>query len=70
MENHCLPDDLGAAINRFAEWYNPRRHRGSLNNFASIDIYFGCKQTFLLERERIKHQTMQTRRLIHQQDNF
>jgi hypothetical protein len=30
------------------------------------DVYFGRGQTILLERERIKRQTIQSRRLLHQ----
>jgi hypothetical protein len=32
---------------------------------TSADVYFGRGQTILLERERIKRQTIQSRRLMH-----
>lgn len=67
LENYYLPGDLEAAIERFVEHYNHRRFHESLNNLTPADVYLGRGQTILLERERIKCQTMQTRRLIHRQ---
>jgi transposase InsO family protein len=67
LENYYLPGDLQAAIERFVEHYNHRRYHESLNNLTPADVYFGRGQTILLERKRIKRQTMQTRRLIHHQ---
>ena len=67
LENYYLPGDLEAAIERFVEHYNHRRFHESLNNLTPADVYLGHGQTILLERERIKRQTMQTRRLKHQQ---
>jgi putative transposase len=46
--------------------YNQRRYHESLNNLTPADVYFGRGQTVLLERERIKHNTIQKRRLQHQ----
>jgi hypothetical protein len=37
------------------------------DNLTPADVYFGRGQTILLDRERIKRQTIQHRRLIHQQ---
>ena len=34
---------------------------------SSSDVYFGRSQTILIERERIKRQTIATRRLLHRQ---
>ena len=67
LENYYLPGDLEAAVARFVEHYNHRRYHESLSNLTPADVYLGRGQTILLERERIKRQTMQTRRLIHQQ---
>ena len=65
LENYYLPGDLEAAVERFVDHYNHRRYHESINNLTPADVYFGRGQTILLERERIKRQTMQTRRLIH-----
>ena len=68
LDNYYLPGDLEAAIERFVEHYNHRRFHESLNNLTPADVYLGRGQTILLERERIKRQTLHTRRLIHQQN--
>jgi transposase InsO family protein len=67
LENYYLPGDLQAAIERFVEHYNHRRYHESLNNLTPADVYFGRGHTIMLERERIKRQTIQRRRLMHQQ---
>lgn len=67
LENYYLPGDLNAQIEAFVDHYNQRRCHESLRNLTPADVYFGRGQTILLERERIKRQTIQQRRLIHQQ---
>jgi len=67
LENYYLPGDLEAQIKAFVEHYNHRRCHESLRNLTPADVYFGRGQTTLLDRERIKRQTIQHRRLIHQQ---
>jgi transposase InsO family protein len=67
LENYYLPGDLEAQIEAYVEHYNHRRYHESLRNLTPADVYFGRSQTILLERERIKRQTIQQRRLIHQQ---
>jgi len=46
---------------------SPRRYHESLNNLTPADVWLGRGQTILLERERIKRDTIQKRRLLHQQ---
>jgi transposase InsO family protein len=65
LENYFLPGDLEAQIEAFIEYYNHRRYHESLNNITPADAYFGRGQTILLERERIKRQTIEHRRLQH-----
>jgi transposase InsO family protein len=67
LENYYLPGDLEAQIEAFVEHYNHRRHHESLRNLTPADVYFGRGQTILLERERIKRNTLQQRRLMHHQ---
>lgn len=64
LENYYLPGDLEASIDRFVDKH--RRYHESLSNLTPADVYFGRGQTILLERERIKRQTIQSRRLLHQ----
>ena len=66
LENYYLPGDLKAQIARFVEHYNDRRYHESLQNLTPADVYFGRGQTILLERERIKRDTIKLRRLQHQ----
>jgi transposase InsO family protein len=66
LDNYYLPGDLEAQIARFVEHYNYRRYHESLQNLTPADVYFGRGQTILLERERIKRDTIKLRRLQHQ----
>jgi hypothetical protein len=42
-----------------------RDNHESLKNLTPADVYFGRGQTILLQREKIKRQTIQNRRLLH-----
>jgi transposase InsO family protein len=66
LENYFLPGDLEAQIEAFVAHYNHRRYHDSLDNLTPAYVYFGRGETILMERERIKRQTIQTRRLQHQ----
>ena len=66
LENYYLPGDLDAKIETFIDHYNHRRYHESLSNLTPADVYFGRGQTILLERERIKRNTIKKRRLQHQ----
>ena len=61
LENYYLPRDLEAQVGAFVDHYNHRRCHESLRNLTPADVYFGRSHTILLDRERIKRQT------IHQQ---
>ena len=66
LEHYYLPGDLQAQIDNFVAQYNHRRYHESLGNLTPADVYFWRGQTILLERERIKRQTIEQRRLQHQ----
>ena len=66
LENYYLEGELEAAITAFVEHYNHRRYHESLGNLTPADVYFGRGPAILAEREEIKTQTIQNRRLIHQ----
>jgi transposase InsO family protein len=66
LENYFLPGDLEAQIEAFVVHYNHQRYHESLDNLTPADVYFGRGETILRERERIKRQTIQSRRLQHQ----
>jgi putative transposase len=65
LENYYLPGDLEPKIADFISHYNHLRYHESIANLTPADVYFGRGQTILLEREKIKHQTLKTRRLHH-----
>lgn len=66
LENYFLEDELEAAIAAFIDHYNNHRYHESIGNLTPADVYFGRGETILAERRRIKHQTIQNRRLNHQ----
>jgi putative transposase len=65
LENYYLPGDFEAQINAFVDHYNTQRYHEAIGNLTPADVYFGRGNIILLERERIKRQTIQSRRLMH-----
>ena len=65
LENYFLPGDLEISIESFVTHYNHHRYHESLGNVTPADVYFGRDKLILLERERIKRQTIEQRRLLH-----
>src|SRR5262249_26864449 len=65
-DNYPAPGDLEAKSEAFGADYDPRRYHKSIDNLTPADVYFGRGQTILLQRERIKRQTIARRRLQHQ----
>ena len=65
LEHYYLPGDLEAQVGAFVEHYNHARAHESLSNLTPADVYFGRGGAILLERERIKQQTLSRRRLLH-----
>jgi len=65
LENYYLPGDLEQKIGDFVAYYNHLRYHESIGTLNSADVDFGRGQTILLERERIKRDTLKTRRLQH-----
>ena len=41
------------------------RYHERIGNLRPADVYFGRSRTILIERERIKRQTIANRRLLH-----
>ena len=66
LENYYLPGDLEQQIGVFIDHYNNHRYHESLNNVTPADVYFGRDKDILRERETIKKQTIEYRRLQHQ----
>ena len=65
LENYFLPGDLERQIEAVVEHYNHRRYHESLDNVTPADAYFGRADAIIKQRERIKRQTIEHRRLQH-----
>jgi len=65
LENYFLPGNLELQIGNFIEHHNHQRHHESLDNLTPANVYFGRARDILAERQRIKRQTIQHRRLLH-----
>jgi putative transposase len=65
LENCYLPGEPENQIEAFVADYNHCRYHESIESLTPADVYFGRGQTILRERERIKRNTIQTRRLLH-----
>ena len=65
LGHYYLSGALEAQVGAFVEYYNQARAHESLNNLTPADVYFGRGEAILLERERIKRQTLASRRLLH-----
>jgi transposase InsO family protein/transposase-like protein len=63
LENYFLPGDLKAQIDSFIDHYNHDRYHESLKNLTPADVYFGRGNQILQQRERIKQNTINERRL-------
>ncbi len=68
LDNYYLPGDLEAQIEAFVAYYNHQRYHESLGNLTPADVYHGRGHIILLEREKIKRQTIALRRLQHQKN--
>ncbi|RUW42296.1 MAG: IS3 family transposase [Mesorhizobium sp.] len=67
LENYFLPGDLERQIAAFIDHYNHRRYHESLGNLTPADVYLGRGDIIMLERERIKRETIRQRRLLHRE---
>ncbi|MBB4199996.1 transposase InsO family protein [Rhodoblastus sphagnicola] len=65
LEDYYLPGELEREIAAFVERYNNDRSPESLDNLTPADVYLSRGDAILSERERIKRQTIETRRLQH-----
>jgi transposase InsO family protein/transposase-like protein len=65
LEHYYLPGDLEARIEAFIDYYNHQRYHESLGNLTPADVYFGRGDIIQMEREKIKRQTIEQRRLQH-----
>ena len=64
LENYYLPGDLEMQIVAFINHYNHRRYHES-QDLTPADVYFARGEAILLERARIKRQTIAQKHLLH-----
>jgi putative transposase len=65
LEHYFLRGDLEAQIEAFVEHYNHQCNHESLDNLTPADAYFGWAPAIIKQRERIKRQAIEHRRLQH-----
>lgn len=65
LENYFLSGDLERHIQAFIDHCNHHRYHENLNNVIPADVYFGRDKAILRQREIIKQETIETRRLLH-----
>src|SRR5438105_4728417 len=67
LDNYYLPGQLEQSIEEFVSYYNNCRYHESLDNLTPADVYFGRGRAILKRREKIKRETIEQRRRLHQQ---
>jgi transposase InsO family protein len=67
LEHYYLPGQLEARLAQFVDFYNHRRYHESLGHLTPADSYFGRGSVILGRRQKIKHQTIELLRRLHQQ---
>lgn len=62
LEHYYSPEELERALAQFVDFYNNHRYHESLKNLTPADVYHGNSEKLLLERARIKKETINGRR--------
>jgi putative transposase len=62
LQNYYTPEELEKDIAAFVEYYNNHRYHESINNLTPADVYCGRDEKIISMREKIKQQTMKSRR--------
>ena len=70
LDNYYSPEELKRALEKFVYHYNYERYHESINNLRPCDVYFGNAQKILLQREKIKMETIKSRRIAYQKEKL
>jgi putative transposase len=67
LQNYYSPSELEHAIAEWVEYYNHQRYHESLENVTPADVYFGRDKEIIKKRDKLKEQTLASRRQQHLQ---
>lgn len=67
LQNYYSPSQLEHAIAEWVEYYNHQRYHESLENVTPADVYFGRDKEIIKKRDKLKEQTLASRRQQHLQ---
>ena len=70
LNNYYLPGELQEHLRRFITYYNHERYHESLNNLTPANVYYGCGQEKLDQREAIKLNTLAMRGKMYYDNRF
>lgn len=68
LDNYYCTEELERALEKFVETYNNERYHESLKNLTPADVYYGRGDLILKERERIKQESLWSRRNEYQKN--
>lgn len=69
LDHYYSPEELERALEEFVNYYNHNRYHESLQNLTPADVYYGRGEFILKERERIKQQCLNQRKIEYQKLN-
>jgi len=62
LDHYYFPWELEAELRQFVDHYNNERYHESINNVTPADVFYGRYHEVLSQRERIKIETIKSRR--------
>jgi len=62
LDHYYFPWELEAELKQFVDHYNNERYHESINNVTPADVFYGRHHEVLSRRERIKIETIKSRR--------
>lgn len=66
LDHYYYPSELEAALEKFVQVYNHERYHESLQNLTPADVYYGRGELILKERERIKMESLNNRKIAYE----
>jgi len=58
FDKYYLSDKPQEHLQHFVNYYNHERYHESLDNLTPADVFYGCGQAILEQREKIKLNTL------------